>query len=300
MTEPAIFGWGSLPWGAGPWGAGGAADLELLDALAIRENVVRLTFNVAPQFTKLLTPNDASNPKRFQFTPQALPLGLDGQAARAVLPVLVERPRVAGAFGTILDVTLDRMMSPWPSQYIVAVNQLVSVDGALLASGKTSRMFVAVYRTLRPQSTSDPTPSRDIANPQTYQAQLDPLPQAGDPLALGVIPIDSSGDYAFDSGITQLKKRVFRRLLTPKGAFSALPNYGVGVPTYGKKLALEGVRQEIAQEAQKQISQEPDVAAVSVTAITSPENPACTIFRIRIRVAGSAGNAEFDVPFTPV
>lgn len=295
-----ISGWGSMPWGAGPWGAGGAADLELLSALAIRENVVRLTFNVAPQYTKQLTPNDAANPARYQFTAQATPLGRDGEPARAVLPVLVERAKVAGSFGAVLDVTLDRPMSPWPARYIVAVNQLVSIDGALLGVGKTSLTFDAVYRELRPQSASDPTPSRDIANPQTYSAQLDPLPQAGDPLALGVIPIDASGDYAFDQGISQLRKRVYRRMLTRKGAFPALPNYGVGVPTYGKRLGVEGVRQQIADEAQKQIAQEPDVAAVSVTAVTSAQNPAVTIFRIKVRVAGSGGDVQFDLPFAPV
>lgn len=293
-------GWGLLPWGAGPWGAGGAAALELLSALAIRENVVRLTFNVAPQFTMLLTPNDASNPKRYQFVPLAEPVGLAGEPARPVLPVLVERPRLAGAQGAVLEVTLDRPMTPWPSRYRVAVNQLVSVDGALLLPGRTSFVFEAVYRQLRPQSASSPTPSRDVANPQTYQAQLDPLPQAGDPLALGVIPIDASGDYAFDEGMTQLKKRVFRRLLTKKGAFPALPGYGVGIPSYGKRLGIEGIRQQIVEEAQVQLRQEPDVAAVRVSAFSSPQNAAVTIFRVRIRVAGTGGDVQFDIPFTPV
>lgn len=293
-----ISGWGSLPWGAGPWGAGGAADLELQHALAIRENVVRLTFNVAPQFTKLLTPNDAANPRRFQFTPLSSPVGMDGEPARGVRPVLVERARVAQSFGAVLDVTLDRPLSPWPCRYIVACNQLVSVDGALMSVA--SKTFDALYRTLRTQSTSDASPSRDIANPQTYQAQLDPLPQAGDPIALGVIPIDASGDYAFDQGITQLKKRVFRRLLTVKGRFPALPTYGVGIPAYGKRLSIEGVRQEIVQEAEKQLRLEPDVSEVKVSAFTSPENPAVTIFRIRIRVASSQGTTSFDIPFAPV
>lgn len=295
-----ISGWGSLPWGAGPWGAGGAGDLELQRVQAIRENVFRLFFNVAPQFTKLLTPNDASNPKRFQVTALATPLGLDGLPARPVLTVLVDRAKVPQSFGTILDVTLDRPMSPWPARYLVSCNQLVSIDGALLSPSHSSFHSDALYRTLRFQDASAPSPSRDIANPQTYQAQLDPLPQAGDPIALGVIPIDASGDYAFDQGVTQLKKRVFRRLLTVPGSFPAIPAYGIGVPTYGKRLSVEGVRQQIIQEAEKQLRLEPDVAEVKVTALTSPDNSAITIFRIRIRMAGSAGKTQFDIPFAPV
>jgi hypothetical protein len=298
VTMPG--GWGSTPWGAGPWGAGGVLDLELNSAIAIRENVIRLTFNAAPQFNKQLSPNDASNPARFQVTGSPTPVGLDGEPARAVRPVLVERAAVAGSFGAVLDVTLDRPLSPWPTQYIIACNQLVSTTGALLSPAASSRGFVGLYRMLRPQNASSPTPSRDIANPQTYQAQLDPIPQAGDPLALGVIPIDASGDYAFDEGVTQLKKRVFRRLLTAPGAFPALPNYGVGVPLYGKRLGTEAARQQIAVEAQTQIAQEPDVAAVRVRVVSSAADPSITLIQIRIKMSGSAGTVEFDVPFAPV
>lgn len=293
-------GWGSMPWGAGPWGAGGASDLELLSALAVRENVVRLTFNVAPKFTKLLDANDASNPDRFAFAPQASPVGLDGEPARAIRAARVEVASVPGAFGSVLDVTIDRPMSPWPCRYLASVNQLVSYDGALLGVGKTSAIFEAVYRQLRPQSVSTPTPSRDIANPQTYSAQLDTIPLAGDASLLGVIPIDASGDYAFDQGLTQLKKRIVRRLLTPKGSFPALPNYGIGVPTFGKRLGVEGVRQQICADAESQIAQEPDVAGVRVSAVSDPLKPEITIFRIKVRVASSGDSVQYELPFTPV
>lgn len=295
-----ISGWGSMPWGAGPWGAGGASDLELLSALAVRENVVRLTFNVAPKFTKQLDPNDAANPERFTFAPQALPIGIDGEPARAIRAARVEVAKIPGALGSVLDVTTDRPMSPWPCRYLAAVNQLVSYSGALLAIGKTSVVFEAVYRQLRPQSVSSPTPSRDIANPQTYSAQLDTIPLAGNAQLLGVIPIDASGDYAFDQGLTQQKKRIIRRLLTPKGAFPALPNYGVGVPTYGKRLGVEGVRQQICADAEAQIAQEPDVAGVRVTAVSDPQKPEITIFRVKVRVASSGDSVQFELPFSPV
>lgn len=292
-------GWGSLPWGGGPWGAGGTP-LELLDALAVKENVVHLTFSTAPYLSKQLDPHDASNPERFQIVNLAEPVGLDGHVARPVRPVLVERAKVKGSLGAVLAVTTDRPMSPVPSQYRVVVNQLIAEDGGLLVPGKTAREFPGLYRQLRPQSPSSPTPSRDIANPQTYSAQLDPIPQAGDPHFLGVIPIDASGDYAFDQGISQLKKRIFRRLLTNPGSFPAIPNYGVGVLRYGKKLGAEAIRQQIVQDAEAQIAQEPDVAAVKVTAFSDPTAPSVTIFRIRVRPSGSQGTTQFDIPFSPV
>lgn len=295
-----MSGWGYLPWGAGPWGAGGGAALQLLQALAVRENVVRLFFSEAPLYTRLLTPNDASNPERFVITEVAGTSGRDGEPTRNVRTALVERAPIAGSLGSVLDVTTDRPFSPWGSMYVVACNQLVTLSGALLDPNETSAVFAGVYRELRQASVADPAPSRDFANPSTYSAQLDPLPQAGDPLALGVIPIGSDGDYAFDHGIPQIKKRIFRRLLTRKGAFPSLPEYGVGVPSYGKRLSIAGVRQQLATEAERQIGQEPDVEEVKVQVLTDKTNPNVTVFRIRVRIAGSQGNASFDVPFAPV
>lgn len=294
-----VLGWGSMPWGAGPWGDGGEDALRLLDALAVRENVVRLTFNLAPFYTGLQTLNDAANPARYVFIPQDAPEAISGGAARAVLPVRVDRPAISGAGGRILDVTLDRPLSPWASRYRVAVNLLLAIDGTPLDPAAASRIFDGLYRQLRPADPSAPTPSRDVANPWTYQAQLGAgAVLAGEPQVLGVFPLDASGDYAQDQGLQQLKKRVFRRLNTRKNAFPSLPGYGVGVPSYGKRLASEAIRQQIAADAQAQLSTEPDVVAAAVTSFTDPKQPSVTIFRVKVRMAGSAGEATFDFPYT--
>jgi len=295
-----MTGWGMLPWGAGPWGSGSGVALQLQRALAVRENVVRLFFNEAPLFTRLLTPTDASNPERYTITAIAGSSGRDGQPTRDVRAVLVEQAAIPESFGSVLDVTVDRPFSPWGAMYIVACNQLVTTSGNLLDPNKSSASFAGVYRELRQASLADPVPSRDFANPSTYTAQLDPLPQAGDPLALGVIPVGSDGDYAFDHGIPQIKKRIFRRLLTRKGAFPTLPEYGIGVPSYGKHLSIAGVRQQLAAEAERQIGQEPDVEAVKVQVVTDKKNPNVTVFQIKVRIAGTQGNVAFEIPFAPV
>lgn len=292
-----VSGWGSAPWGLGPWGAGAVDALELLGALAVRENVVRLSFNVAPHYTGLLTQNDAANPARYVLTPQGAPEAISGGPARPVLPVQVQVAAVAGSGGRLLDVVLDRPLSPWATRYAITVNLLRSYDGAMLDPSKASAVFDGLYRQLRPADASAPTPSRDVANPWGYQAQLSAgvVPSMGD---LGVFPVDASGDYAFDQGIQQLKKRIFRRLNTPKNAFPSLPGYGVGVPTYSKRLGTEAIRQQIVADAQAQLSSEPDVAAVSVKAFTPAGNPSVTIFRVQVRMAGSAGDTTFDFPYT--
>ena len=294
-----MSGWGSEPWGAGPWGGGDGDALRLLSAVAVRENVVRLEFNQAPEFTWLLTSNDASNPERYSIK-ALVSVGRDGEMARAVRPALVERALVSGALGRFIDVVVDRPFSPWGAEYLVACNQLRTYAGGLLDATKSSARFVGVYRTLRQQSTSNATPSRDFANPFTYTAQLG-QPLAGDQLLLGVIPIGSDGDYALDEGLVQVKKRIFRRLLTRKGAFAALPEYGVGVPTYGKRLGVAGVRQQLAAEAERQIKLEPDVEDARVNVVSDAKNPSVTIFQVRVRITGSQGRfQQFDIPFAPV
>jgi hypothetical protein len=283
-----------------PWGAGGVTDLELLDARAVRENVVRLFFNAAPLFTRLGTPNDAAEPARYSLTAVAGTFGRDGEESRAVLPVRADIADVPLSFGAQIDVTVDRPFSPWDARYIVAVNQLVAADGgALLLPGHTSRQFPGLYRILRVQTLSTTAPSRDIANPQTYQDQLDPLPQAGDPAALGVYPVGSDGDYAFDEGLANLRKRIFRRLITRPGAFVSLPGYGVGVPQYGKRLGTVAVRQQVAAESERQIGLEPDVRGVTVELVTSPTEPSLTILIARVATIRGQ-NVSLQVPFSTV
>jgi len=294
-----VLGWGSMPWGAGPWGDGGEDALRLLGALAVRENVVRLTFNLPPFFTRLMTQADAANPARYVFIPQGTPEAITGGPARPVLAVRVDRPAIAGAGGRILDVTLDRPLSPWATRYRVAVNLLVALDGSPLDPAAAARDFDGLYRQLRPADPSAPTPSRDVANPWTYQAQLGAgAVLTGVQAGLGTFPLDASGDYALDQGVQQLRKRVFRRLTTGKGAFPALPGYGVGIPGYGKRIASEAIRQQIAADAQAQLSSEPDVLAASVTSFTDQAQPSVTVFRVKVRMAGSSGETTFDFPFS--
>lgn len=284
------MGWGAAPWGAGEWGAGGD-DLQLVQAVAIRENMVRLTFNTAPRFTGVLDPHDASNPERYQVVAIS--------DAREVEVVHVEQAAVDGAVGAIIDITLDRSMTGYPEEYRVAVNQLTTMDGALLDVNFTSYTFPALYRYVQPPARDLKLPSRDIANPQTLQAMLDPLPDVSFNV-LGSIPVNADGDYAFDDGITNLKKRIYRRLLTSKGKFAALPDYGVGVPGKLKKLGTAAVRLQLAAEAEKQIAQEPDVLGVKVRVENDQSTPGLTRFKIRVRAKFSDAPIDVDIPFAPV
>ena len=93
-----------------------------------------------------------------------------------------------------------------------------------------------------------------------------------------------------------LKKRVLRRLTTAKGAFLHAPGYGVGIPQRLKQLNIPHVREELVADATNQISQEPDVLKVLVTANISASDPMTCYFYVYIQTTlGFA--VKYDVPF---
>ena len=274
------MGWGSGGWGTSGWGVPGlGAGLQLVDARAVRENVVRLQFNQSIYFSGLLDPHDGSSAPRYAITPVAGSLGGDGLPTRPVAAAMVALALFAGAGGMYVDLTTDRPFSPWPGQYTVAVNQLVTaVGGALLQPGATSVVFPALYRGRVPHKPDLVTGRTDFANPQVAGA-LDGLPST---TPLGSFVVDATGDYAADAGLVSFKKRVMRRLMTKKGRFAHLPNYGVGIPDNIKQLARAGVREAIAADAEAQIKLEPETLACSVTVVPDAANPG--LLRLQVRV----------------
>lgn len=263
MTTTAPEGWGGAEYGAGAYGIG-APILQLLEAYAVRENVVRLKFNVAPYFSGILNPNDASSRKRYQITTVG---------ARAVRPVVITQ---AGGAGTLLDVTTDRPFSGYPAGYRIAVNNLVAaVSGNLLDSAKASFQFFGLARHIAPKLRDTVVPSRDIAN------RYDPIQSAE--LGSAVIPVDDTSDYAFDEGVISLRKRLHRRIVTVKGRFAHLPEYGLGVPGLLKKLNRQRVRAELKADAEIQFQQEPEVERAVVNITTEPNQPSIMRFRVSIQ-----------------
>lgn len=291
-----MTGWGGGEWGSSFWGVG-SGPLRLIDAQPVRENVVRLFFNAPMKFTGILDPADASDPERYVITVVAD--SLEGEDPRPVFPIIAELTEVAGAGGAQIDVTVDRPFSKFPSRYRISVNQLQTTDGGLLDPDFTSFEFdgLSGERVVRTRDVA--LPIRDIANPQTREAMFDPLPVTDDPLILGSIPVDENGDYAFDEGITSIKKRIFRRLITGKGHFAHLPEYGVGFPQQAKRLGTMAKRTELSAEAEKQILQEPDVEAASVVVVNDLQNPGLYRVRVKVRVKVGSEPVDMDFAFAP-
>jgi hypothetical protein len=300
MTTPESTGaWGEGTWGAGSWGGGLGTGFQFVDAIAIRENVIRVEFSGLIYFSGLLDPPDASLAANWTVTANGASVGMNGETARDVSVVLVtvsgEEDGVApGDSGRFLNLTLDRPMTPWPAEYDIAWTNIFSHDLTETSEGTAST--VATYRQLEIPQVEAPTLSQDLANPQTLSQAQGSLPNPQGKYALGSFGTTDGGDYANDSGSTNLKKRILRRLFTKKGAFLHLPGYGVGVTDYVKKLGTAANISALRSDAENQIGQEPDVDQVRVTVLINAATP--NLIRLRVAVRPKVGRPlAFDLAY---
>ena len=290
MTQP-FNGWGNDHWGQGPWGSPVQVGLQVVSALAIAENKVRVTLNMPAYWSGILDVADASNPARWLVAPaQGSPVGWDGNPPRNVIVVLVTQPSVSGtAYGSVLDLTLDRPMTPFPSLYTMTANGLYSADESQqLDTNFASAGFGGVYAKLEPRSVESGVHGRDLANPQSmFQAQGSTISNPAQAV-LGSFNY-AAGDYAMDSRDAGLLKRLNRRTFTKPDGFVFLPGYGIGVQLYAKRLGRASTRGELAAECEAQYSQEPEVASVSVLAVPDAATP--NLVRLRVGVAKKDGKS---------
>jgi hypothetical protein len=225
--------------------------ISLVSALALRENMVRLTFDADIYYSAVLDSGDASDTARYLFTPDAASRGSDGLPPRFILAA-----RADLFDARTIDLWVDRRFSPYPSRYIIDVNGLleaVTLDPLVTHTAS----FLGCTRGVPQLTLEAGISNRDLANPQDN----------GTEASLGTFPVDDTGDIANDGGLIGYKKRVLRRLSTRKGRYKHLPNYGTLAYDSIKMLARPGVIQQIADDAESQIRQEPETTQVSVKVV---------------------------------
>lgn len=235
--------------------------LKLTDAYAVRENAIRLFFSEAPYYTQYLDPGDSWNPDYYTTSIVPGTIGLDNEPVRPVLPVVLAK--VTPTTSIQLDLTVDRPMTRYPSQYTVTVANLKTALGSALDPSFITRTFYGLSASFTAPTEDAVILSRDLANPQTISS-LTGLGVPSDVAFLGKYIVDASGDYASDSGLAQLKKRIFRRLLTRQGSFAHAPTYGIGLLQLIKHLATSSTRTRLLSECEVQLKHEPGVSRVRV------------------------------------
>lgn len=292
-------GWGSGAWGSSSWGGSLPGVIGVHTALAARENLIQLELSEEPYFTNLFDQHDAADPNKYTVNVVPGTKGLDDEPVWPVRVIYVEQtPEVRDGGRQFLDLYIDRQMTAWPAVYEVTVAGIKSKDLARnLSPAYDTAQVVAVHQEIIRPSLDPLVKTRDFANPQTYSAMLDPLPNPSAEL-LGTFPVDDSGDYAYDEGITSYKKRILRRIFSRPSSFAHMRSgYGVGIHTYGKKLALAATRAKIATDIEAQIQQEPETLSVSVRIVTDARHPDLTRFVVdAVMRTGQSVHVETAVP----
>lgn len=121
-------------------------------------------------------------------------------------------------------------------------------------------------------------PLRQLSIPAVRSSFID----FDNPLSEGRWRIDDSGDLAVAGGAASLKKRIQRRLMTPKSAFRFLPGYGLALQL--KETASLAQVAALKLDAKQQIAQEPEVAAVAIQATIAGNGVLTLLASVRTKV----------------
>ncbi len=279
-----MSGWGSGSWGFSPWGFG-VDPPQLLSAVAVRENLVRLTFSEPILYTRSGGVRDGSRRELYAVHPVAGTSGFDGEAARHVF---VGRVDPGGGGGTVLDLWLDRALTHWPARYLASAFGVYSTAGLPIDSSAFTAAFDGVRagrRTLDPDRGSIVI-GADIAAPPTATAAQAANAEGA---VLGAYAVDSTGDFAFDAGLQSLAKRILRRLLASPGAYAHLgPGYGAGLRERVKKLASASERARLVKLVEDQVRLEPEVQEVGAELTPLATNAWTLKLRVRTRFSQEA------------
>lgn len=297
------MGWGGGGWGDSPWGGYSGGVLSLLSALAIAENAVLLTFTMPIYFSELRDPSDASQPKLFTIATDTRSVGLDGTIARPVSSAAVALADNPGMLsGAQVIITTDRPFTPFPSIYSVSCSSFIQnadQTQSIVSSGTVAQFQGTFKQIVTPTLNLPDATTSDIASPDgLISAIAANANYNSNQFVLGVPVIDASGDYATDSGLINTRKRIIRRILFNPGATVHLGNgYGVGATSYGKKLNSTSTRAKLAASTESQISQEPDVAAVSCI-VQADKNNTGEFYLISLVKTRNGQSMRVTVPVT--
>lgn len=241
MATSKIGGFGFEAYGD-PFGLGGP--LHVVRARALAGQVVRVTFDEEPLHRSQAAEDDGLNPANYLLT--IVSGSGTAPVAVGVDDALVTGPAIAvqgSSDERALDVHVDRPMSFELIYRVTARNIKSKIGGPLGFPYAADFRGTVVQRIVQP--------------PNPFRGRVD---FASDPITGGYF-VDDSGDVASESDVAGYKKRVFRRLLTPKGAFTVLPDYGLGLEL--KKPMSQPRLSAYKLDMVQQIKQEPETASVT-------------------------------------
>jgi hypothetical protein len=250
------------------------APISVARALAVAGQTVRVVYTEEPLHLSAAGLLDALNPANYLFEVA------QGQGtapiATVVSGIVVVGPaRGVGNGGASaergVDVSVDRQLA-LGLVYRVTVSRVHARAGGPLGA-PTARTFPGV---------AAPATSRRPARPRG-------LVDLANPISTGAWALDGTGDLSVDDPLDGLRKRIFRRLTTPRDAYTFLPGYGEGL-----SLKEPCSLQQLAQyrgDAEDQIRREPEVADAAVQIAIDGSGVTTVTWTARLRTGGQAAGS---------
>lgn len=113
----------------------------------------------------------------------------------------------------------------------------------------------------------------------------------------GTLVINSSGDYVSVSGEAMVRKLIMRRLLSRKGDFFHLPNYGAGMDI--KSVFSTANLRMMAKDIEMQVLLEPEIEAAKATLTYQVANSILIIqVQARMRSTGQQTSLSLSLPLS--
>lgn len=238
-------GEGFEPWGD-PYGVGGP--LKVVRARAVESQTVRIVFDEPPKALVRSATDDALNPLNYQV---AIIIG-EGTPPRVVgvKKDLVSAPAAAVSQDpeTGVDVQVDRPLVVGVEYRIRAFNLVAKAGGALGTPDFANFQGILSIDDVRPSER--PFEFTDF--------KFDSFANAN-----SAYIFNDAGDIAVHRGIENIRKRVVRRVVTPKNAYRHLPGYGTSFASHKAPMSVSNLA-PLKQDLLAQVKTEPDILDASV------------------------------------
>lgn len=268
-------GYGTSEYGTGPWGVGAVYAPENGGGrtFATGDRSVRVVLSFEPQAQGSTLPGDALNPKTWAISSLN-----DG---RVLTPISVVKVNA-----TTFDIlTLQMLDNAKVSMQLrtIALRDVMGAPVATLTWTFPGSQLVS-NTTPQRQTTAAGLALRDIANPPTPNSPVG-----------GTLEITSSGDYKSVTGEALVRKLIIRRLISSKGDFFHLPNYGAGLRVKDTMANVD--LRKLSRELESQIMFEPEVEAASVgLSYTAAASALVVQLKVKLRQTGQEVSVSMMVP----
>lgn len=220
--------------------------LSVLLAAAVDDRTMRVWLSTEPRHFSGHAPDDALN--RFNWSIGVQAGGVTAPVVETPVQV-VASPLVGAAGAWAVDLAVDRALMAHATYRVTAGARITSADGstlmALAPSNRADAFGLAPRRAARP--------ARILA-----RESLDLASDGG-----GRWVADEAGGIALHGGDAATRKRMIRRIVTPKGGFYHLPRFGSGVRI--KATIRNGDLAVLSHDILRAAREEPEIESAAVT-----------------------------------